>query len=195
MSEARNEQSLTAPGDSLAREKPVEPPYPDMVWIPGGTFRMGSDQHYPEEAPAHRVTVDGFWMDAYPVTNTRFREFVEVTGHTTFAEVPPNPEDYPGAIPEMMYAGSLVFEKPPVRVDLRDSRQWWSFVRGADWLHPRGSGSTLKRPRASIPSCTSRIRTPKRTRRGSARCCRPRRSGSSPRALAWTAPNTRGATS
>jgi formylglycine-generating enzyme required for sulfatase activity len=83
-------------------------------------------------------------MDAYPVPNARFREFVEVTGHTTFAEIPPNPEDYPGAIPEMLYAGSLVFEKPPLRVDLRDSRQWWSFVRGADWLHPRGSGSNLR---------------------------------------------------
>ena len=136
--------SAAAPGDSLAREKPVEPPFPDMVWIPGGTFRMGSDQHYAEEAPVHRVTVDGFWIDAYPVTNSRFREFVEVTGHTTFAEIPPNPEDYPGAIPEMMFAGSLVFEKPPVRVDLRDSRQWWSFVRGADWLHPRGAGSNLR---------------------------------------------------
>ena len=136
--------SSTAPGDALAREKPGEPPHPDMVWIPGGTFRMGSERHYPEEAPVHHVTVDGFWMDVCPVTNACFREFVEVTGHTTFAEVPPNPDDYPGAIPEMMYAGSLVFEKPPVRVDLRDSRQWWSFVRGADWLHPRGSGSTLR---------------------------------------------------
>ena len=136
--------SAAAPGDSLAREKPVEPPYPDMVWIPGGTFQMGSERHYPEEAPVHRVTVDGFWMDACPITNASFREFVEVTGHTTFAEIPPNPDDYPGAIPEMMYAGSLVFEKPPVRVDLRDSRQWWSFVRGADWLHPRGSGSNLR---------------------------------------------------
>ena len=34
-------------------------PHPDMVWIPGGTFRMGSDKHYAEEAPVHSVTVDG----------------------------------------------------------------------------------------------------------------------------------------
>ena len=37
--------------------------HPDMVAVRGGTFRMGSDRHYPEEAPAHRVTVDGFWID------------------------------------------------------------------------------------------------------------------------------------
>jgi formylglycine-generating enzyme required for sulfatase activity len=34
-----------------------------MVGVPGGTFRMGLDRHYPEEQPVHRVTVDGFWMD------------------------------------------------------------------------------------------------------------------------------------
>src|SRR6478735_7550727 len=43
-----------------------------MIRIPGGTFRMGSDKHYPEEAPSHRVTVDGFWNDATPVTNAQF---------------------------------------------------------------------------------------------------------------------------
>ena len=62
------------------------PPFPDMIWIPGGTFRMGSDKHYPEERPAHRVTVDGFWMDHTPVTNERFQRFVEATGHVTFAD-------------------------------------------------------------------------------------------------------------
>jgi sulfatase modifying factor 1 len=60
-----------------------------MVFIPGGTYRMGSDRHYPEEAPAHRVTVDGFWIDAAPVTNRQFRQFVEATSHTTFAEIAP----------------------------------------------------------------------------------------------------------
>jgi sulfatase modifying factor 1 len=59
-----------------------------MIWIPGGTFRMGSDKHYQEEAPAHRVTVDGFWMDRHPVTNRQFREFVRATKHATFAERP-----------------------------------------------------------------------------------------------------------
>src|SRR3954451_12184907 len=83
-----------------------------MVFIPGGTFRMGSDTHYPEEKPVHRVTVDGFWIDRNPVTNERFQRFVQATGHTTFAEIPPRPEDYPGALPEMLYAGSLVFVKP-----------------------------------------------------------------------------------
>jgi hypothetical protein len=78
-----------------------------MVWIPGGTFRMGSDRHYPEEAPVHRVTVDGFWMDRTPVTNREFRAFVEATGYVTFAEIAPDPKDYPGALPHMLKVGSL----------------------------------------------------------------------------------------
>ena len=89
-------------------------PATDMVRIPGGTFRMGSDKHYPEEAPAHRVTVEEFWIDRTPVTNRQFREFVNATGHVTFAEIPPDPTDYPGALPHMLYAGSLVFS-PPAR--------------------------------------------------------------------------------
>ena len=73
-----------------------------MVWVPPGTFRMGSDSHYPEEAPVHRVTVDGFWMDRTPVTNRQFREFVYATGYVTFAEKAPDPKDYPGALPHML---------------------------------------------------------------------------------------------
>ena len=118
------------------------PPFPDMVWIPGGTFRMGSDKHYPEERPSHRVTVDGFWMDRHPVTNARFARFVEATGHTTFAEIPPNAADYPDARPEMLFAGSLVFIQPPGPVDLRDFTNWWHYVRGADWRHPYGAGDS-----------------------------------------------------
>src|SRR6478609_5649056 len=81
----------------------------DMVWIPGGTFRMGSDNHYPEEAPVHRVTVDPFWIDRTPVTNREFRKFVNATGYITFAEIAPDLNDYPDALPNMLKAGSLVF--------------------------------------------------------------------------------------
>ena len=58
-----------------------------MLYVPGGTYRMGSDRHYPEEAPVHHVTVDGFWMDRTPVTNRQFRKFVNATGYVTFAEI------------------------------------------------------------------------------------------------------------
>lgn len=115
----------------------------NMVLIAGGTFRMGSDSHYPEEAPTHRVTVSGFWMDRTPVTNREFREFVEATGHVTFAEIPPDPKDYPGALPHMLYAGSLVFNSPGHRVALNDWSQWWSFLKGADWRHPYGPASNI----------------------------------------------------
>ena len=101
----------------LARH-PGEPPFPDMVWIPGGVFRMGSDKHYPEEAPAHPVSVDGFWMDRTPVTNLDFERFLNATGYVTFAQIPPRAEEYPGALPAMLYAGSMVFFKPRRRVDL-----------------------------------------------------------------------------
>ena len=57
-------QTSSAP----APAPPGPAPFPDMVWIPGGTFQMGSNDHYPEEKPVHRVTVDGFWMDRTPVT-------------------------------------------------------------------------------------------------------------------------------
>jgi formylglycine-generating enzyme required for sulfatase activity len=115
----------------------------NMLLIPGGTFRMGSDNHYPEEAPAHRVTVSRFWMDRTPVTNREFRRFVETTGHVTFAEIPPNPKDYPGALPHMLYAGSLVFKSPDHAVALNDWSQWWSFLEGADWRHPYGPQSNI----------------------------------------------------
>lgn len=79
----------------------------DMIWIPGGTFRMGSDRHYPEEAPAHRVTVDGFWIDRTPVTNRQFKEFVRATNHVTFAGLPPDPSHYPGMLPHFPSSDSL----------------------------------------------------------------------------------------
>ena len=114
----------------------------DMIWIPGGTFRMGSDDHYAEEAPAHRVTVDGFWIDRTPVTNRDFRKFVRDTGYVTFAEKKPDATDYPGALPRMLRAGSLVFSPPPQMVPLHDWSQWWDFKFGADWAHPYGRKSS-----------------------------------------------------
>ena len=116
----------------------------EMAWVPGGTFAMGSDNHYPEEAPVHRVCVDGFWIDPTPITNRQFRAFVEATGYVTFAEIAPRAEDYPGALPHMLKAGSLVFRPPPTPVDLRDWSQWWEFRFGADWRHPYGRGSWIK---------------------------------------------------
>jgi sulfatase modifying factor 1 len=115
----------------------------EMVWIPGGTFRMGSDRHYPEEAPVHRVTVDGFWIDRTPVTNRQFKAFIKATGHKTFAEIAPDPKDYPGALPHMIYAGSLVFVPPPAVHGLRDWSQWWQFMKGACWRHPYGPKSNI----------------------------------------------------
>src|SRR5262245_48474641 len=90
----------------------------DMVWIEGGSYRMGSDRHYAEEAPVHTVQVDGFWIDRTPVTNRQFMAFVESTSHVTLAERIPRAEDYPGALPHMLQAGSLVFSPPTVLAGL-----------------------------------------------------------------------------
>ena len=124
--------------------KPRSIPYGEMVFVAGGEFTMGSDRHYPEEAPAHRVKVDGFWIDRTPVTNREFRRFVRDTGHLTFAEIAPDPKDYPGALPHMLRAGSLVFVKSRGPVNLKDWSNWWTFGFGADWQHPYGPGSSIK---------------------------------------------------
>src|SRR5438105_12573179 len=115
-------------GVAATRSIPAQAaPDQSMLWIPGGTFRMGSDRHYPEEAPVHRVSVDGFWIDRTPVTNRDFLKFVNATGYVTVAEIAPDPKDYPGAQLHMLRAGSLVFSPPLRQVDLRDWSEWWSF--------------------------------------------------------------------
>jgi len=129
-------------GDVTASQKTAQTD--SMTWIPGGDFLMGSDRHYVEEAPAHRVIVDGFWMDTAPVTNTQFAAFVAASGHVTMAERKPDPRDYPGALPHMLRAGSLVFNPTPRPVSLEDWSQWWSFRFGADWRHPLGPGSSIQ---------------------------------------------------
>jgi len=114
-----------------------------MKLIPGGTFTMGSDRFYPEEAPTRRVKVDSFWIDETPVTNRQFVAFVEATGYRTVAEIPPDPADYPGLDPALAQAGSLLFVRTPAPVPLCDFSQWWTFSVGADWRHPYGPDSSI----------------------------------------------------
>jgi sulfatase modifying factor 1 len=112
-----------------------------MIWLDGAQFLMGSDSHYPEEAPRHAVRVDGFWIDRHPVTNLEFATFAEQTGHVTGAEIAPDPRDYPGALAEMCRPGSLLFSPPPGPVDLGVWSNWWRFEFGITWRCPQGADS------------------------------------------------------
>jgi formylglycine-generating enzyme required for sulfatase activity len=116
----------------------------DRVWIPGGTFTMGSDAHYQEEGPAHPVTVDGFWMDRCTVTNHQFALFVAETGYETVAERPLDPAAFPGAPAENLVPGSLVFVGTQGPVDLRDLSLWWHWTPGACWWRPGGNGTSIE---------------------------------------------------
>lgn len=140
------------PSDS--QPKPAGAAPAGMVWIPRGEFTIGWDgpEGRPDESPAHRVQVDGFWMDATEVTNAQFRAFVDATGYVSTAERPidweqmrkdvrpgtPKPSD------EMLQPGSMVFTPPDHAVNLREFRRWWSWVHGADWRHPDGPGSSIE---------------------------------------------------
>jgi formylglycine-generating enzyme required for sulfatase activity len=116
-----------------------------MVWIPGGEFRMGSEEPgFRDARPVHVVRVGGFWMDATEVTNEQFAGFVNATGYQTVAERTPRAEDFPGAPPENLVAGSVVFAPPAGPVPLDTHFRWWSYVKGANWRHPEGPDSDLK---------------------------------------------------
>ncbi|MFO0910138.1 MAG: formylglycine-generating enzyme family protein [Isosphaeraceae bacterium] len=125
-----------------------------MVWIPAGEFTMGSTDPlaWPDEGPPHRVSVDGFWMDAHEVTNDEFRRFVDATGYVTTAERPPDAAEILGQSPpgtpppakELLVPGSLVFTPPASPVALDDISRWWTWTPGACWRHPEGPGSTLE---------------------------------------------------
>jgi formylglycine-generating enzyme required for sulfatase activity len=115
-----------------------------MVRIPGGTFLMGSNQHYPEEKPPRYATVSGFWIDRTEVTNAQFAAFVAATGYKTVAERGLNAKDYPDLPPEALVPGSMVFHQPPkdARITM-DLSEWWRYVPGADWRHPDGPNSSI----------------------------------------------------
>jgi sulfatase modifying factor 1 len=115
----------------------------DMVWIPGGTFQMGADE-FPDARPVHAVTVPGFWMDTHEVTNAEFARFVAETGYITVAEQPLNPADYPDVPAEKLVPGSAVFTPPAQSVSLANPLQWWQYVGGASWRHPKGPKSIIE---------------------------------------------------
>jgi sulfatase modifying factor 1 len=115
----------------------------DMRCLDGGTFLMGSDRHYPEERPVRQASVQGFQMDAAAVTNAAFAEFIASTGYVTVAERPLDPVQYPGAQPDMLQPGSLVFRMSNGPVNTGDYRNWWAWTPGANWRQPEGPGSHL----------------------------------------------------
>jgi sulfatase modifying factor 1 len=127
---------------------------PGMVWIPGGEFSMGSEdprtiaegghEGMADARPIHRVYVDGFWMDRTDVTNAEFARFVATTGYVTVAERKPRAEDFPGAKPEDLVPGSIVFSPPQYVVSLDDPLRWWRYLPGANWRHPTGPESNIK---------------------------------------------------
>jgi sulfatase modifying factor 1 len=114
-----------------------------MASVPSGAFTMGSDAHYPEEAPARSAFVEGFTIDRFQVTNRQFDAFVSATGYLTVAERPLDPEDFPGAPPENLVPGSMVFSMTPRPVDLRHLSQWWKWTPGTSWRNPEGPGNAL----------------------------------------------------
>jgi len=142
-------------GPTIPNTSPPPAPSPrGMVFVSGGEFAMGAmdpsaiDQvgmHTAADArPIHRVYVDGFWMDKTDVTNEEFARFVQATAYVTIAERKPTAKDFPGAPPENLVAGSVVFSPPDHPVPLNDHYQWWAYVRGANWRHPEGLRSNLK---------------------------------------------------
>jgi formylglycine-generating enzyme len=153
--------SPSAPDDgssflpTVENETPPPGPAPQgMVWIPGGEFSMGAAdrgemnhvgmQATVDSRPIHRVSVDGFWMDATEVTNEEFEKFVRSTGYVTLAERTPTKEEFPTAPPENLVAGSIVFTATSGPVPLNDHYRWWRYEKGANWRHPEGPGTDLK---------------------------------------------------
>ena len=112
-----------------------------MRLVRGGQYRQGAGAFYPDEGPERQATVGSFWIDETPVTNRQFSDFVGETGYVTFAEIPPNPADYPGMAADLTRAGSLVFTPPKPASGAPSG--WWRYVVGADWRHPTGPGSGI----------------------------------------------------
>jgi len=132
---------------------PSKPWPPGMVWVPAGEFTMGTDDpnSLQNERPAHRVKLDGFWMDEHDVTNAEFARFVEATHYVTIAERPVDWEELKKQVPpgtpkppdEMLQPGSLAYTPPDAPVDVRDMQNWWTWTTGTSWRHPDGPQSDI----------------------------------------------------
>ncbi|MFP6879605.1 MAG: SUMF1/EgtB/PvdO family nonheme iron enzyme, partial [Roseibacillus sp.] len=137
-----------------AAKGPPGPAPKGMVWIPGGNYMRGEARklqgartEYPEEQPVHRVTVDGYWLDATEVTNRQFAEFIKATGYQTQAEKGWDPRDFPNAPADQLKGGALCFMPPARKVELwqpGSEWQWWNFIEGGNWRHPKGPGSHIE---------------------------------------------------
>jgi len=133
---------------NLAKQQP-----PGMVWIPSGTFLMGSTDPLarPDESPKHLVQLEGFWIDVTEVTNAQFREFVEATSYKTVAERAIDwevlkkqaPSGTPKPPADQLVPGALVFSPPSKPIKLDDPIQWWRWTPGADWRHPGGPSTSI----------------------------------------------------
>lgn len=134
---SKNETAVTAvatPADTVSSK---------MVWIPDGSFQMGTDDPaFPDAHPIHKVSIKGFWMDEHEVTNAEFEKFVRAANYTTVAERPLNPNDFPGVPAESLVPGSGVFTPTAQPVSLNDPMQWWKYVPGASWRRPSGPQSS-----------------------------------------------------
>lgn len=135
---------MAYPHASSTPAERASPGPPGMAFVPGGTFRMGSADFYEDERPVRPVSLDGFWMDRTPVTNAEFARFAAATGYLTLAELAPDPADYPGMLPEMARAGSILFVPPERPVDVAGPPIWWQYVFGACWHAPLGPGSDIE---------------------------------------------------
>ncbi len=127
---------VDTPPDTIAAARTCAPVTPAMRWVPGGSFTLGEDAHYPEEGPPRRVDAAGFWIDAYEVTNAQFTAFVAATGYVTLAERKPPVE--PATPPDMRVPGSAVFNVPTA-----EDPRWWRWATGAQWRHPSGPDDAI----------------------------------------------------
>lgn len=175
-----------------------------MAWIPGGEFSMGANDPPDmddvgmkatlDARPIHRVYVDSFYIDKTDVTNAEFAKFVKATGYVTVAERKPKAEDFPGAPPENLVPGSVVFAPPDHTVPLNNYYQWWTYIPGANWRHPVGPESNIKE-KTAIRLFKSHTKMRRLMRSGQGSGCRPKLSGSLPHAAAWQGSHSCGATS
>lgn len=117
----------------------------NMAFIDGGTFNMGENNNFLEELVVEDVTVNSFCMDKTEVTNAEFARFVEETGYITVAERPLSLEDFPNLTDNQRSPGSVVFTMPQPGLKSVPELSWWQWKLGANWRHPYGSDSTIRK--------------------------------------------------